>query len=547
MRFEPKPHIAKALDVLRAATVVLIAIVANIIIYADLVTQRIASTLSISRFAPSQFATPDGVRNFNRIVVATFTMFIIFCTIGYEYEKVVEHVEVPILGAGESPVFGYYPPIGNNFLPKVAPYNVAPKYRPRTPLLIPFTRNHTMMRQTVLSYIAGGWPRSDILIVDNSGTMDANPKGQLTPANPFYLDYELFRRRYGVSLITTPTLLNFAQLQNFMLRVAVGRDWPYYFWSHMDVAVLGGEEFKPYKSFYHRILDVLDASNVDQWVTTEPKKGLIMGGDVGSAAPSADRKGIFTGEFDRSAHPEAKYQAKAKRGLLKPRWGVKFFSYDYLSLVNVEAWRATGQWDVYIPYYNTDCDFYQRMAFAGYRVEEAQAGHIFDVAEAIEDPEERFFPGPSHRSRTRWGMSSEGEEPEDGKINSGRYKWLKAELEEMVQRKTTNKGGRNTWQTGGMEDRKPSRSKDGKPRRQPQEPWTYDPRGFQAAWWAMADAGRVMYVKKWATLDCDLRGAKKSLDDLWLQEYVQEGTEVYNVRAKQEEHYMSKLSERPIR
>jgi hypothetical protein len=31
-----------------------------------------------------------------------------------------------------------------------------------------------MLQQTVLSYIAGGWPQGDSIIVDNSGTLDAN-------------------------------------------------------------------------------------------------------------------------------------------------------------------------------------------------------------------------------------------------------------------------------------------------------------------------------------------------------------------------------------
>ncbi|KAF2670911.1 hypothetical protein BT63DRAFT_203835 [Microthyrium microscopicum] len=551
MGAEPKsPLSTSPVRLARGGAVLLVALAAHGVVRIDALTQRIATTTRIAKLTPPQYASSEGVKMFNRLVVAFLTIFAIFFTLGYEYHKIVEDVEIPILGNGEAGAFGYYPPIGDQFLPAVPSYNIWPRYRPRTPLLIPFTRNNTMIRQAILSYVAGGWPRADILIVDNSGVMDSNSRGRLTKGNPFTLDYDLFRRRYGVSIIQTPTLLNFAQMQNFMLRIAIERDWPYYFWSHMDVAVLGGEEYEPYKSFYHRILDVLDASHIDQWAIAAPKRGLVMGGKLGSVSPSNDRKAIFAGRFDRRQPPDAAYQAKTKskreiRLHRTPKWGVKFFQYDYLSLVNVQAWVETGQWDPFIPYYNTDCDFYQRMAFAGYPIVEANAGHVFDIADVVQDPEERFFPATNQRKRNKWSMSTEGSEPEGGKINSGRYKWLKAELEEMMEKKLKNEEGRNTWQTGGIDERK--EGKNGKPIRGRVEQWTYEAKGFQAAWWQLADAGRVMYIKKWGTMDCDLKGANKTMDDMWLLQYAKEGSEVYNVRLKQEEHHIAKLAEQPIR
>jgi hypothetical protein len=400
------------------------------------------------------------------------------------------------------------------------------------------------MKQAVLSYISAGWPRADIVIIDNSGTMDANNNRLLSRANPFYLDYDIYRRRYGITLIQTPTLLNFAQLQNFMLRVAISRDWPYFFWSHMDVAVLGAEEVTPYKSFYHRVLDVLDASGMDQW-DIKARKVLSQG------LPSFDRKEIFSGWFDRVMRKDPDLQTKKKRSLSKrelrqkPRWGIKLFAYDYLTLVNVDAWREVGQWDTFIPYYATDCDAYERMKLAGYKVEEVQVGHVFDIADALKDPEERFFPSPNQRSRNKWGIGPAGEEPFGGRLNSWRYKWLKSELTEMVERKEKNPDGRNYWQAGAKDERKPG--KNGKPKRKKPEPWTYDPKGFQAAWWGAADAGRSMYIKKWGTMDCDLRGAGKTLDDIWMLEYAEEGSEARKVREKEQENSLSKLNEKFIR
>ncbi|KAL7793009.1 hypothetical protein V8C37DRAFT_379001 [Trichoderma ceciliae] len=165
---------------------------------------------------------------------------------------------VPVLGASSFDFAMYFPAQGNNFFPLVASYNVPPRQRPKTPLFIPFTRNNAMLRQTVLGYIASGWPREDIIIVDNSGTADANDLKLLSRSNPFFLDYNLFRYRYGVSILQTPVLLNFAQLQNFMMRVAMARHWPYFFWGHMDVGVLSYEEETPYTSLYQRVLKILD-------------------------------------------------------------------------------------------------------------------------------------------------------------------------------------------------------------------------------------------------------------------------------------------------
>lgn len=75
----------------------------------------------------------------------------------------------------------------------------------------------------------------------DGGTMDANPRRRLSPANPFRLNYHVLRTCYGVSILQTPTLLTFSQLQNFLLRLALAHHWRFYFWSHMDVVVVSNE------------------------------------------------------------------------------------------------------------------------------------------------------------------------------------------------------------------------------------------------------------------------------------------------------------------
>ncbi|PON20637.1 hypothetical protein TGAM01_v210511 [Trichoderma gamsii] len=328
-----------------------------------------------------------------------------------------EPAAVPVLGESNFDFGMYFPPQGNNFFPLVAPYNEPPRRRPKTPLFIPFTRNNAIMRQTVLGYIASGWPREDIVIIDNSGTADANNLNLLSASNPFSLDYDLFRNRYGVSILQTSVLLNFAQLQNFMLRVAMARHWPYFFWSHMDVGILSHEEETPYSSFYERVLNILD-------------------------------------------------EAESSRLSGKSKWGVKFFNFDFLTLVNVDAWRRIGGWDVFIPYYTTDCDAYGRLKIQGYDIDRVGAGHIWDVATVVEDPEAKFFP-PSSQPRSDNGETSNSTTSEDNAPNSERFKALKGELQKIQDDKNAN--GRNIWQ---------NMQKGGKG-----EPWTYDPAGFQIAWW----------------------------------------------------------------
>ena len=67
------------------------------------------------------------------------------------------------------------------------------------------------------------------------------------------------------------------------------------------------------------------------------------------------------------------------------KWAQRFFSYDRLALVNVQAFLDIGAWDTMIPFYMTDCDMHARLEMAGYVVEEVPVGLIFDVASSLED------------------------------------------------------------------------------------------------------------------------------------------------------------------
>ncbi|KAK6544692.1 hypothetical protein TWF694_001378 [Orbilia ellipsospora] len=361
--------------------------------------------------------------------------------------------------------FYFYPPLDEDRYPTVPSYNVLPEpseafesarnltsQSPITPLFVPFTRNYIMLRQTILSYIAAGWPRSQIYIIDNSGTMDANYKDLLSIDNPFHLNYTTFRGRYGVNIVRTPALLNFAQLQNYMLATAMNRNWTHYYWTHQDIVVLSDELKTPYRSLYENVL--LSLAEVYPTMSSMEEDS---------------------------------------------RWGIVWYDFDWLTLVNVAAAADTkhgvGSWDTFIPYYATDCDYYERLRLSKFPILEKKVGDIFDLSTAVPDPEHAFF--------VRGNQTAEGspEEIEEEAPGSAQYKELKKELKVMMANK--GKTGRNTWQDV---------QKGGKG-----EPWTYDPSGFQKAWWGMADAGRTVYGQKWGVnkFQCYPRSQGKTLESMW--------------------------------
>ncbi|KAF3903922.1 hypothetical protein ABW21_db0202842 [Orbilia brochopaga] len=317
-------------------------------------------------------------------------------------------------------------------IPKVNPLNTVANNDLKTPLFIGFTRNWYLLEQAVVSYITAGWPASDIIVVDNTGVMDSNLRGLLSPKNPWYLNHTRLDQ-LGVSVKRTPTLLTFAQLQNFFINYAVEQNWDHFFWSHMDVAVLSKEYEQPYTSFYARVLDCLR-------------------------------------------------QAKAS----KEKWALKFFAYDWLTLVRVEAMKDVGGWDTQIPFYMTDCDMYERLFQRNYTQKDWDAGHIFDLASHLQDLAV-LYPAAG----------------EESALDTTRFKELKLELERMMGEKQQNKKGRNTWQAvqdGGQG-----------------EPFWRNPKGFEKAINFWIEKGRELFKLKWNYPDCDIIKAGRKAGDEWTQ------------------------------
>ncbi|KAJ8068944.1 hypothetical protein OCU04_002625 [Sclerotinia nivalis] len=251
-------------------------------------------------------------------------------------------------------------------LPPIPPWNKppTPHVKEKTPLFIAFTRNWLLLQQTVVSWITSGWPAEDIYVIENTGTMRSNELGRLSLQNPFFLNHTRLHM-LGVNVIVTPTLYTFAQLQNFFLWTAIEKDLETYFWSHMDIIPITFEEgisasngYAGHKTIYQHAVEVLRSAQ-----SPDP--------DPNASDPS------------------------------KP-WAMRFFAFDYLTLVNRAAFESVGGFDTTIPFYHTDCDMYARLLMAGYEANEPRhlmttfgndfagmdkfgSGIIYDIASSIDD------------------------------------------------------------------------------------------------------------------------------------------------------------------
>ncbi|KAA8568105.1 hypothetical protein EYC84_008511 [Monilinia fructicola] len=271
----------------------------------------------------------------------------------------------------------YNPMIKDNFplamnarsaadLPPIPPWNKppTPHVKEKTPLFIAFTRNWPLLQQTVVSWITSGWPAEDIYVIENTGTMRSNEFGRLSLQNPFFLNHTRLHM-LGVNVIVTPTLYTFAQLQNFFLWTAIEKDFETYFWSHMDIIPITFEDktfasnqYAGHKTIYQHAVEVLRSAQ----------------------SPGPD--------------PNASNASRP--------WAMRFFAFDYLTLVNRAAFESVGGFDTTIPFYHTDCDMYDRLIMAGYEMNEPRhlmttvgddfagldregSGFIYDVANSIDD------------------------------------------------------------------------------------------------------------------------------------------------------------------
>ncbi|RCI12705.1 hypothetical protein L249_1257 [Ophiocordyceps polyrhachis-furcata BCC 54312] len=335
------------------------------------------------------------------------------------------------------------------------------------PLLIGFSRAWPVLLQAIVSYITAGWPAEQIWVVENTGgAARANAEARLTLQNPLYVDHDMLRR-LGVRIVAAPVLMTFAQLQNYFTHLAHENDWPFYFWSHMDVLVLSYE-------------DGLD----------------------GLTPPAGDK--AYRSVYELCL-------AELERRRREPiRWSNVFFSYDHLSLVNREAYDDVGGWDVYIPFYMNDCDMHSRLMMRNWTQRDGRAGIITDVSTVLDDL------GALYRDPAIEPSFSDPNPPEPGKApieardeanttaitpETAYFQKLKAVADHMFHYKHGDRG-RNTWQLG-------QHGGQG-------EPFYYPARGIAEATELLTEAGREVFRRKWGHRDCDLiAGAGRKYDDQW--------------------------------
>lgn len=363
------------------------------------------------------------------------------------------------------------PPIKDNFpmlegvakgkLPKIPSWNTppSPHAAEKTPLYIGFTRNWPMLQQCVLSYIAAGWPPEDIYVVDNTGTMKSNfpPNPTLTLQNPFYLNVQRLTEVFGINVLSTPTLLTFAQLQNFYLFTSIEHGWDYYFWSHMDIIVLAEERYReiPYKSLYVRALDKLREAAGPEYLK-DPATGV------------------------------------------KDDWGIQFFAYDWLALNNVKSFLKVGAWDTFVSFYTADCDMHGRFTMNNIKMPLADAGRVSDVAGPIDL--NLLFRRKIDPLNPPQNLEELDKLPEDERGGAG-FDAIANAVQEQVDAKK-NAQLRNSWQNqqaGGQG-----------------EPFYRDPAGFSEGLEMLIANGVATYQAKWGHKDCNLVGAGLKPSDAWM-------------------------------
>lgn len=372
-----------------------------------------------------------------------------------------------------------------------------------------------------MGYITAGWPAEDIYVVENTGVMSSNKKGLLSLQNPFFLNHTRLEV-LGVNVIVTPTLLTFAQLQNFYIYEATQRGWGHFFWSHMDVVPLSFE-------------DRYEAE--DEF-------------EVGGQDPNQHDYSDFTSLYGNCVNMLRKTLERDAQGH-KRRWAQRFFSYDRLALVNVEAFLEVGAWDTLIPFYMGDCDMHARLEMAGFVVEEEHPGSVFDVASSLEDlvvlyrhtgvgiPEEVKWKDPNalvgeeiakeggnlkrdvemeipasqpqntslpttysaSTKPTALPVSHSNSAYTPDTIRSSLFTQLKDTLDRMQGSKGSSSRGRNTWQsrqTGGQGD-----------------PFYRDPEGFEQGIAMTIEFGRSVFREKWGHRDCDIAPIGMKAQDAW--------------------------------
>ncbi|KAJ9609558.1 hypothetical protein H2200_005885 [Cladophialophora chaetospira] len=227
------------------------------------------------------------------------------------------------------------------------PTNITSECHPLTPLLIPFESNTRLLQQTLLSYIAEGWPPGQIIVIDNSGASFNNLRGWNSPTEHTFLDCTLLRREYGVNVRQLGWYRrNVPELENLMLSMAknAGRQ-------------------KYYTSAQHVI------------VRNSP--GNLLDLSTNNATFREGWKSFHAGVLKEANQTKSRH--------IWERGTFTFFDKNHLvKLVNVDDCSKIGAWDTRIEYDLAECDYLTRTRQAGYPISYAQdAGVVYDVDKCL--------------------------------------------------------------------------------------------------------------------------------------------------------------------
>ena len=117
---------------------------------------------------------------------------------------------------------------------------------------------------------------------------------------------------------------------------------------------------------------------------------------------------------DAEAHPGTaeRFLAVIAEALRAQRpWGAAFTNYDTLAAFNMQAVRETGPWDINLPQYYSDNDYYRRLRLAGFEIIETglEVTHHNEASSTIKSDAKRAFlnsvtfPLYAEYYRQKWG------------------------------------------------------------------------------------------------------------------------------------------------
>ena len=207
------------------------------------------------------------------------------------------------------------------------------------PHFVAYTFNWDMLNQCLRSFNSSiiGW--RNIILIDNSPGKLAVKKHRWLAAS---------YQPMIISIVPTPSLLSFSHLQNLFFTMAEQSGCRFYSWSHMDIFLF------PFQEDWN-----MHEKSMNKSMRSQPSL---------SSFPNVYKKYL-----DSIDHVNTTEQ----------HWGLMFYAYDLLTAVRTTAYQSTGPFDVAIPQYKADCDYYNRLRLKGYQTLKRYIMHVFHMSSIL--------------------------------------------------------------------------------------------------------------------------------------------------------------------